>query len=99
MAIDRRQFIRRSAITAVGLSFGSPLLERLAYATPRGARGASTDKIVVSLNLDGGNDGLNTIIPLNQYTRYRQLRPTIGFNPDQVLVLPNAPDFGLNPGL
>jgi uncharacterized protein (DUF1501 family) len=99
MAIDRRQFIRRSAITAVGLGFGSPLLERLAYAVPRGARGASTDKVVVTLNLDGGNDGLNTIIPLNQYTRYRQLRPTIGFNPDQVLTLPNAPDFGLNPGL
>lgn len=99
MAIDRRQFIRRSAITAVGLSFGSPLLERIAYATPRGARGASTDKVVVTLNLDGGNDGLNTIIPLNQYTRYRELRPTIGFNADQVIALQNAPDFGLNPGL
>jgi uncharacterized protein (DUF1501 family) len=96
MAITRRQFLRRSAITAVGLSFGSPLLERVARA---GARGASTDKVVVTLNLFGGNDGLNTVIPLNQYDRYRELRPKIGVDRDAALVLANAPDLALNPGM
>ena len=99
MKIDRRQFLRRSAITAVGLGFGSPLLERVARAAPRGARGASTDKVVVTLNLFGGNDGLNTIVPLAQYDRYRQLRPTIGLDRETALVLQNAPDFALNPSM
>ncbi len=100
MAINRRQFLRRSAITAVGLGFGSPLLERVAWGrAPRGARGSLSNKVVVTLNLYGGNDGMNTVIPLNQYARYRELRPKIGIDQDKVLQLANAPDFGLNPGM
>jgi uncharacterized protein (DUF1501 family) len=99
MAITRRQFLRRSAITAVGLNFGSPLLERVAWGAPRGARGASTDKVIVTINLYGGNDGLNTVVPLSQYDRYRELRPTIGVDRDRALALANAPDFALNPGM
>lgn len=99
MAITRRQFIRRSAITAVGLSFGSPLLESIGRGAPRGARGASTDKVIVTINLFGGNDGLNTVVPLNQYDRYRDLRPRIGHEREVLLPFQNAPDFGLNPGM
>lgn len=99
MAITRRQFLRRSAITAVGLSFGSPLMERIARATPRGALGAAGNKVIVTINMFGGNDGLNTVVPLNQYTRYRELRPRIGIERDTALALQNAPDFALNPGM
>jgi uncharacterized protein (DUF1501 family) len=100
MAITRRQFLRRSAITAVGLNFGSPLLERIAWGAPRrGAKTASTDRVVVTINLFGGNDGLNTVVPLGQYDRYRELRPKLGLDRDVVLPLQNAPDIGLNPGM
>jgi uncharacterized protein (DUF1501 family) len=100
MAIDRRQFLRRSAITAVGLSFGSPLLERVAWGAPRrAAKAASNDKVIVTLNLFGGNDGLNTVVPLAQYDRYRQLRPKIGIDREAALPLQNAPDVALNPGM
>jgi uncharacterized protein (DUF1501 family) len=98
MAITRREFLRRSAITAIGLNFGSPLLGRAAYAAGRTAA-ASTDKVVVTLNLFGGNDGLNTVVPLDQYARYRQLRPTLGIDRDLLLPLKNASDFALNPGM
>lgn len=40
---------------------------------------------LVLINLDGGNDGLNTTIPLNQYDIYSNLRPTI-----------KVPETGLN---
>lgn len=99
MAITRREFCRRSAITAIGASFGSPLFDRTARAVPLGARPATTDKVVVTLNLFGGNDGLNTVIPVSQYGRYRELRPHLGLDLDQTLVLGNAPDFALNPGM
>ncbi|MBC7775422.1 MAG: DUF1501 domain-containing protein [Phycisphaerae bacterium] len=36
------------------------------------------DRVLVLIQLKGGNDGLNTIIPINQYDTYANLRPTIG---------------------
>lgn len=63
MAISRRQFLRRSGIAAAGgimgpSLFGGPLLKR--------AMGQTIgDRYFVSLLLNGGNDGLNTIVPYN----------------------------------
>ena len=34
-------------------------------------------KKIVLIQLSGANDGLNTIIPINQYDKYAALRPTI----------------------
>lgn len=100
--IDRRQFLRNSAITAVGLSFSSPLFDLPAFAAsrPRGAsRAASGNKVVVAVNLFGGNDGLNTVVPLFEYERYKELRPTLAIPRENVLALPDATDLGLNPVL
>ena len=36
------------------------------------------DRVLVLIQLKGGNDGLNTIIPINQYDTYANLRPSIG---------------------
>lgn len=35
------------------------------------------DRVLVLIQLKGGNDGLNTVIPINQYDTYANLRPTI----------------------
>jgi uncharacterized protein (DUF1501 family) len=106
MAITRRRFLSQSAITAVGLSFASPLLDLPAFAAarPKGAsqgasRLASGNKVVVAINLSGGNDGLNTVVPLFQYDRYRELRPTLAIPQESVLTLGDAPGIGLNPAL
>ncbi|MDX2133189.1 MAG: DUF1501 domain-containing protein [Saprospiraceae bacterium] len=45
-----------------------------------------SERVLVLIQLKGGNDGLNTIVPLNQYDRYKELRPSIGL-----------PDNGLTP--
>ena len=105
MALTRRQFLRKSSITAVGLSFSSPLWEQAAFADARGrtvprAGGSlarSGERAIVAVNLFGGNDGLNTVVPLFQYDRYKQLRPKIGLDRERVLALPDTPDLGLNP--
>lgn len=44
-----------------------------------------SNRKLILVNLSGGNDGLNTIIPINQYDIYSNLRPSI-----------KVPDFGAN---
>ena len=38
---------------------------------------STNDRVLVLIQLHGGNDGLNTLVPLNQYDRYHQLRANI----------------------
>lgn len=64
MAISRRQFLGRSGAVAGGVFgaslFGSPFT-RHAMATTL----ANNNRFIVSFFLDGGNDGLNTLTPVN----------------------------------
>jgi uncharacterized protein (DUF1501 family) len=75
MPTTRRQFIKRSAgAVSAGLVMPSLLLSQ--------ARAQSPDpqnrRKLVIIQLAGGNDGLNTVIPYSD-SRYLALRPTIGF--------------------
>ena len=54
------------------------------------------DPILVVIQLTGGNDYLNTVIPYND-GRYHDNRPTVGIPADQVLPIDDT--FGLNPAL
>jgi len=38
------------------------------------------DRVLVVIQLFGGNDGVNTFVPLDQYDKYLELRPTISLN-------------------
>lgn len=105
--MKRRDFIKASAAGAIaagvpfsfggvgGVAYGrSPLLEAL---LPQ----ASTDRVLVLINLEGGNDGLNTIIPYEN-SLYIQNRPKTGFiSSTQRELLKNSyqlkPGFALNP--
>lgn len=41
------------------------------------AKSSTNDRVVVLVQLHGGNDGLNMVIPLDQYSLYYNLRPNI----------------------
>src|SRR5437867_12871246 len=63
MALTRRQFLKRSGAASAAALLGpslftSPLLRR-AFAETIG------DRYLVVLFLDGGNDGLNTVVPVD----------------------------------
>jgi uncharacterized protein (DUF1501 family) len=55
-------------------------------------------RILVSLYLDGGNDGLNTLVPLAD-PKYRELRTRIAIDPATTLPLNGHPEFGWHPSL
>ncbi|MBM4245089.1 MAG: DUF1501 domain-containing protein [Deltaproteobacteria bacterium] len=61
MAISRRQFIRRTGLATAGTLLGPSL-----FASPfvRRAFANLGDRYLVVIFLDGGNDGLNTVIPV-----------------------------------
>ena len=95
MTITRRTFLRRSAATAIGIGLGGPLL-RMGDAL---AGGPASEKIVVVVNLFGGNDFLNTVVPVSQIDPYRAARPNLYVRPDWALELPGRDDLALNPGM
>jgi len=91
---DHQRWSRRSFLRNLGmLGSGTMLLSKL----PVTALGASpltqalsnteTDRILVLIRLKGGNDGLNTIVPLGQYSTYRNGRPTIAIPENQLIGL------------
>ncbi|MFN2461698.1 MAG: DUF1501 domain-containing protein [Candidatus Velthaea sp.] len=70
--------------------------QALAQTPLAGLPGGGDDRILVVINFQGGNDGLNTVVPfaMEQYYRYR---PQIGVRPNDVLRINDQ--IGLNPVL
>ena len=78
--MKRRNFLKNIS-TAVG---GGMMLNGLPLSVmarsgemQRLAASASNDRVIVIIQLHGGNDGLNTVIPVNQYSQYYNIRPNI----------------------
>lgn len=90
--MNRRKFISCSAL-ATGALFIPRFLKGFDK-TPR-VNLHSENKLVV-IQLSGGNDGLNTVIPYNQDAYYK-LRPTLAIRENLLLKLTDQ--IGLNGGL
>jgi uncharacterized protein (DUF1501 family) len=69
----------------------SPFLEALV------ASATQTDRVLVLVQLNGGNDGLNTVIPLDQYSALSQARANILIDSTKVLQL--TATTGLHPAM
>lgn len=54
-------------------------------------------RVLVVVQLSGGNDGLNTLVPVDG--RYHDLRPSLGIAADELVALAGEPRFGLHPSL
>ncbi|MFC6665997.1 DUF1501 domain-containing protein [Deinococcus radiopugnans] len=86
---DRRDFLKLSAL-AVAATTGMPGF------LARAAAQAGGDKTLVVIQLTGGNDGLNTLIPYSNGAYYAA-RPNIAIPKKDVLTL--TPDLGMHPAL
>jgi len=63
------------------------------------AGGMGGDRVLVLIQLNGGNDGLNTVIPLDAYSAYHNARSNIAIPEDKVLRLEGFDATGLNPAM
>ena len=97
--MKRRHFLQTTATATVlptllggmpisAYGFSPELLELTGGAT-------QTDRVLVLIQLIGGNDGLNTIIPLDQYTNLVPARANVVIAENRVLPLRGA--TGLHP--
>ena len=59
---------------------------------------AATDRVLVLIYLQGGNDGLNTVVPLDQLSTLHQVRPQVVLQDSQLLKL-NGTQVALHPSL
>lgn len=89
--ISRRDFVRAGLVFgagAAGLAAGyaavPDVFTRAVYAAKKD--GVSNDRVLVMIQLAGGNDGLQTVIPL-QDPKYRDLRPQLSRAADTALAL------------
>lgn len=89
--LARRWFLLRSG----ALAFGSALSTGC-VTTTRTPAGAGLGNVLVLVELNGGNDGLNTVIPYAD-PLYAKLRPKIGLAREEVVQLDAT--TGLHPGL
>ena len=85
---------RRSFIQALGLAgAGSMTLGHAAITATKPSplsvalSEVNNDNILVIVRLKGGNDGLNTIVPIYDYATYANLRPNIRYDQNDLLNL------------
>jgi uncharacterized protein (DUF1501 family) len=102
--MERRDFIKTTAAASIPLMFsGIPAmasskientsLEKMAFAA------VNCGRILVIIQQNGGNDGLNTVFPLDKWSNLVNARSNILMNNAQVLPLNNNLTTGLHPAM
>lgn len=97
-ALNRRRFLQLGAAIAAGTVVSSQLgpIRRLLDGSTADVGDAGKDGIVVMVYLDGGNDGLNTLVPVAD-NRYHDLRRTLAVAPEATLPIDSI--YGMHPSL
>jgi uncharacterized protein (DUF1501 family) len=91
MRLTRRDFVRQATLISL-----APTVPAFLAQTARAASASPDDRILVVIQLDGGNDGLNTVVPYAD-ENYKRLRPKLAVEKSRVRRLNDA--VGLNPAM
>jgi len=87
----RRQFLQQSALISL-----APLVPAFLSRSALAAEAKQDDRVLVVIQLDGGNDGLNTVIPYAD-ENYARFRRELRIKTDEVLKLNDS--VGLHPAM
>lgn len=95
MALSRRQFLASSSVLACS-SVASGFWRNVALAAPNADQPGGAESILVVIELNGGNDGLNTVIPFRD-PAYAAARPQLKQPQHEILKIND--DLALHPAL
>ncbi len=100
--MTRRRFLAVAGGTAGAAAAGTVLWTQLLddqvrEHTASTAPGSAPGRVLLVLELAGGNDGLNTLVPTAG--RYRDARPTLAIPEADVVALPGEDRYGLHPAV
>lgn len=99
--MKRRQFLQRvSPFIALPLVMGGAPIRAAArpfLSSDFYTQLARTDRVLVIVQMGGGNDGINTVLSRDQYSAYMNLRSNIAI-PEEA-VLPLTDETGLHPSM
>lgn len=96
--MKRRNFVQSVALSSVGAplvlkNFNFGAVSKKLFETSK----AAEDRVLVLIRLNGGNDGLNTLVPLDQYANLAIQRPNILVPENQLLTI--TPTNALHPAM
>ena len=104
--MNRRNFLKNTVPAAItlpglvnGFSFTAYGASQNALASLLEEAGADTDHVFVLIQLAGGNDGLNMVIPLDMYANYYNARTNVAIPQSKVLRLDGTDRSGLHPAM
>jgi uncharacterized protein (DUF1501 family) len=102
--MNRRKFLGNTALLSVpvmltgmpvfaGEGVLHPFLQELSFSA------ANCGKVLVIIQMNGGNDGLNMVIPLDKYAQLSVARPAVLIPETSVLALNGTTTTGLHPAM
>jgi uncharacterized protein (DUF1501 family) len=91
MVFKRREFLQAGSLAAASI-----MLPKFLKAFERPSLVPPGNKVLVVLQFSGGNDGLNTVIPVRNDIYYRE-RPKLGIEKSNALLITD--EVGLHPSL
>jgi uncharacterized protein (DUF1501 family) len=97
--MNRRTFIKNTVAASIGLPLminGSPLRAFSRHLLFKSIDPLS-DRVLVLIQLNGGNDGLNMVLPLDQYDNLANVRSNILIPEKQILTL--SQKTGIHPAM
>lgn len=73
--MKRRKFIKQLSLAAIPITLGGIPIKLMAEnSLTRMAEQSTNDRVLIILQLHGGNDGLNAVIPVEAYDLYYKWR-------------------------
>jgi uncharacterized protein (DUF1501 family) len=93
--MKRRQFLQSGSIMSLPIFLGGLEVSAFGKSSLFNLVNNGDDRVLVLIQLNGGNDGLNMVIPLDQYSGLSQVRPTLMLPENTVLKLTDK--TGLHP--
>lgn len=95
--MKRRSFLKSTGLVSLPALLGGYQLSAMSSQSMFNLVNGDSDKILVLIDMNGGNDGLASFVPLDQFDNLANARPNLYIPQNQLLTMTDT--IGLHPGM